>query len=121
MNVAVPFDESENHMQRFLELFLKIRYLLRPLVFAYGMMLVISSLPLSFGQPRPPAYSQDSEIAHRIEALESQKLDHRLTVLETVLDDLKTSSTVNKFASGGTGLLLIEAVFRVTRRGSKLT
>lgn len=90
-------------------LFIVMR-LLSPVVLVFGTMLVIAC---SYSLVR----AQSLEI--KIEALERESfstkldVDHRLTVLETLLKDLQESTTWFKISTGGTGLLIIKASLEV--------
>lgn len=84
--------------------------LLSPMVLVFGTMLVIAcSYSLVHAQ----------SIETRIESLEKESfstkldVDHRLTVLETLLKDLQESTTWFKISTGGTGLLIIKASLEV--------
>jgi len=60
-----------------------------------------------------------TELERRINSMESLNLDHRLTVIETLLLDLQNSSTWSRFTMGGTGLLIAERVVAALRRKSQ--
>ncbi len=59
---------------------------------------------------------QKDDIERRIRELESLNLDHRLTVIETLLRDQENNGRWMLLSSGGVGLLLAEAVFRTTKK-----
>jgi len=59
---------------------------------------------------------QLQELQHRVTSLEELQLDHRLTVIETILRDLQSSSLWHQLTMGGTGLLLGERAIAVLRR-----
>ena len=68
----------------------------------------------AWGQPL--ANYQREELERRVSILESQNLEHRVTVMETILIDLQSNAVWLRFNMGGTGLLIAEAVTRTVRR-----
>lgn len=86
------------------------------LVGAYAVMLMLFSL---FGPVVHAQHVTDitpSELERRLNVLDALNLDHRVTVMETTLQDLINSIGWYKLTSGGTGLLLMEAVYRHTKK-----
>ncbi len=61
----------------------------------------------------------DPELTHRVERIEKLDLDHRLTVIETNEQDAKDNAIWYKLSSGGTGILLLDAIFRFLNKRNK--
>lgn len=87
------------------------------LVGAYAVMLMLFSLfsPIVHAQHVIETITP-SELERRLNVLDALNLDHRVTVIETTLQDLINSIGWYKLTSGGTGLLLMEAVYRHTKK-----
>ena len=80
-------------------------------VMTYGAFLVFfSTTPYVWAQ-QP---SRD-ELERRVMTIEGQNLEHRVTVMETVLTDLQSNILWQRLNMGGTGLLLAEVVTRRIR------
>lgn len=82
---------------------------------AYGAMLVIAFASLAFGQQNPPKSVEDYRLEtldKRITNIEALGIDHRLTVIETLLAAIDKATTWNIFSMGGTGVLLVEMAYR---------
>jgi len=63
------------------------------------------------------ASAQDRlEVDRRLDNLEKLNLDHRLTVIETLLTEQREASRWGLWSMGGVGLLLGEAAIRVAKR-----
>lgn len=61
----------------------------------------------------------DYELTHRVERIEKLDLDHRLTVIETNEQDAKDNALWYKLSSGGTGILLLDAIMRYLNKRNK--
>lgn len=81
------------------------------LVGGYALFLLINATLVHAQDPY-----QLAELQRRIGSIEGLNLDHRLTVLETLLQDVQTSNFLNRFTMGGTGLLIGERVVAAIRR-----
>lgn len=89
---------------------------------AYAILLMSAAVfntPL-MAQRQAPSYQAAPEIQNleeRVRVIEDLKIDHRLTVIETLLRDLDSSSTWFRVSTGGTGALLAKAVYdQMTRK-----
>ena len=69
--------------------------------------------PVVFSAPAFPQVSTQAEQDRRIDTLEHLGIDHRLTVLETTTEEMRWEL---RGLLGGMGGLLIDAVFRFSRR-----
>lgn len=70
----------------------------------------------------PPVHAQPeqmAELTRRMDSLESLNLDHRLTVIETMLADLKSDHWTHLGTMAGTALLILERAARALRRDVK--
>lgn len=80
------------------------------LVMTYGIILVCCGISFSlYGQSK-------DDLERRVTKLEDQNLEHRVTVMETILADLQNSALWQRLNMGGTGLLIAEAVTRTVKR-----
>ncbi len=84
------------------------------LVGAYAVMLTMFSVftPVIHAQHVIPS----TEVDRRLDEIEKLNLDHRVTIIETTLQDLVSNFSWYRVTSGGTGLLLMEAVYRHTKK-----
>lgn len=81
----------------------------------YGILLIFIGLPLHvFGQE-----NAHDDLERRVTAIESQNLEHRMTVMETTLVDLQNSALWMRMNMAGTGLLIAEAVTRAVNKRKK--
>ena len=89
--------------------------LLLLMVGTYGVLLVFFSVSLSLvGQSQQ---SREDDLTRRVAVLEGQNLEHRVTVMETILSQLQDNIIWVRLNMGGTGLLIAEAVTRqMTKR-----
>lgn len=62
---------------------------------------------------------QETDLERRVEMLESLNLDHRLTVIETLLNDLHSDHWTHLGTMLGTGLLILERGARAIKEKSK--
>jgi len=91
-------------------------------VMLYAFVLVLSSLLVPIHAQRsvvPPPTVQYDDLERRMGDLDKLNLDHRLTVIETTMADMLSNSTWYRISSGGTGLLLAEAVVRHAKKKLK--
>jgi len=85
----------------------------------YAVMLMLSSvfIPLKAQHPSPTITQESAvDIERRLDTIDRMNLDHRLTIIETTLTDMVSNFTWYRISSGGTGLLLAEAVFRHAKK-----
>ncbi len=84
---------------------------------AYAVMLTMFSVftPVHAQRLNEPLISP-SEVNRRLDDIEKLNLDHRLTITETTLQELVSNFSWYRVTSGGTGLLLMEAVYRHTKK-----
>lgn len=91
--------------------FNKLRRRSSPYVLAFAMLLV--------GAPWIPVYAQHprgitqddrdiGEINRRLNGFDGLQIEHRLSMVETLIQDLKDQALWNKLTTTGTGLLLGE-------------
>lgn len=85
-----------------------------PFIIVYAMMLIVLPLvPVHAQRPSQQIEVFDgTELGHRMDTIERLNLDRRVTILETIVQDAKDNSIWYKGSSVGTGILLLEAVFR---------
>jgi len=90
-------------------------YLFHFIVLAFALNLLLFALI--------PVHAQNSverELDRRITSIENLNLDHRLTVIETLLNDLKDESLWHKGSTIGTGLLILErGVWALKKKNDK--
>lgn len=88
-----------------------------PFVAIYAVCLIL--LPWAQLHAQRQDYYQsysDNDVSRRVENIEKLNIDRRVTVLETIEQDAKDNSIWYKGSSVGTGILLLEAVFRIIAR-----
>ena len=85
-------------------------------VFAYAIILLTLAIAPAFAQS--VQQFQITEHERRITSIESltMSLDHRLTVIETLLNDLQSGTLLNRMTMGGTALLIAERAIAVMRK-----
>ena len=86
-----------------------------PFIAVYAMMLIVLPMvPVHAQRPTPQQIEvfDGAELGHRMDTIERLNLDRRVTILETIVQDAKDNSIWYKGSSVGTGILLLEAVFR---------
>ena len=76
------------------------------LTFGFLLMLV-AVMPVHAQAPEVEVHDLD----RRVRVIEDLNLDHRLTVMETILMELKDGDNWQRVTMGGTGLLIAERVF----------
>lgn len=94
--------------------FTKIFHAFSPAVVVYAVCLILLPwVPLHAQRPSQQIEVFDgTELGHRMDTIERLNLDRRVTILETIVQDAKDNSIWYKGSSVGTGILLLEAVFR---------
>jgi hypothetical protein len=88
------------------------------LVLSYGVMLILIGMIMPI-KAQQHSTERVEELGRRIDDLDALHLDHRLTVIETTLTDMVNNFTWYRISTGGTGLLLAEAVVRHVRNKRK--
>lgn len=85
------------------------------LVGAYAVMLILFSAftPIARAQK---VIQVPTDVDRRLDEIEKLNLDHRVTIIETTLQDLVSNFSWYRVTSGGTGLLLAEAVYRHAKK-----
>lgn len=75
----------------------------------------------AFGPPQidTPTQVEIHELGRRVETIEALNLDHRLTVIETLLNDLNNKQWSHWATSAGTGLLILERLVRALQMKEK--
>lgn len=86
-------------------------------VFLFACVLLIAP----FVQVHAQNHLEVEDLSRRITTLEGLNLDHRLTVIETLLNNLNDSKWPNGITTGGVGLLIFERVFFAVKKKVKET
>lgn len=99
--------------------FKKILDAFTPVVAVYAVCLILLPwAPLRAQRTESgPVFSDD--LSRRVDNIEKLNIERRLTVLETIEQDAKDNSLWYKLSSGGTGILLLEAIARFLERRKK--
>lgn len=90
------------------------------LVSVYAVLLVMLSIESVVAKAQPVQQYQITEVERRVSSIETLNLDHRLTIIETILTELNTSKIFDRLTMGGTGLLIVERVVMAMRKRKEL-
>jgi len=90
------------------------------LVSAYAVLLMMLSLESIVARAQPVEQYQITDLERRVASIEILNLDHRLTIMETILNELNTGKIFDRLTMGGTGLLITERVVMVLRKRKEM-
>jgi len=87
------------------------------LVCAYAVALLIGAISV---RAQPIQQFEITELERRITSIEALNLDHRLTIIETILNEINSQKIFDRLTMGGTGLLIAERVVNTLRKKKEL-
>src|SRR6202140_1384029 len=96
--------------------FRKAFHICSPFIAVYAVCLILLPCAPLHAQRTEVQIFDGAELGHRMDTIERLNLDRRVTILETIAQDAKDNSIWYKGSSVGTGILLLEAVFRFLAR-----
>jgi hypothetical protein len=92
-------------------------YVFHLIVSAYAILLCVESVN---AWAQPIQRFEIGELERRVASMETLNLDHRLTIIETKLEELITGKMFDRMTMGGTGLLIAERVVQALRKRKEL-
>lgn len=78
-------------------------------------LIVMSFVPVIAAQPLPKQVEIE-DLERRVAGFESLNLDHRLTVIETILKEDQDNEWKSSATGIGTGLLIVHTAYREVRK-----